>query len=57
MNEIKKEMIRRAREQYRDIGPCNTKKDLADCFTLEGNRICFWFNTSDQSTHMLISEM
>lgn len=56
MNEIKQELIRKALEQYRDIAPCSTKRDLGDCFTMEDRRVCFWFNTTDCTTHMLVAE-
>jgi len=56
MNQIKDKLIQRARQKYKVILPPNTKTDLSDCFTTEGRRVCFWFNTSDNSTHVLVSE-
>ncbi|MBD3346251.1 MAG: hypothetical protein GF401_14435 [Chitinivibrionales bacterium] len=56
MNERKRELIKRAREQYQDIFPCTTRSNLDDCFTVENDRILFWFNTLDASTHILTAE-
>ena len=53
MNDLKKKMIRQAQKQYQQIYPCMTKKFLGDCFTVEENQILFWFNTKDDSTHVL----
>ena len=53
MNEIKRNMISKAMELYKEIHPCSTRSELGECFTTEGNMIMFWFNTSDNSTHIL----
>ncbi len=57
MNEIKNNMIRKALDLYKDIHPCSTKNDLVDCFTIEGNMVFFWFNTADESTHVLTDDL
>ena len=56
MNQTKEDLIRRARETYRDIAPCSTKRDFSECFTTEGNNILFWFNTADKTTHMMTAQ-
>ena len=53
MNEMKKAMIRQAIKKYRQIYPCGIRKDLWDCFTVMDGRIVFWFNTADNTTHLL----
>lgn len=53
MNDIKLTMIEKARQNYSRIFPCGLKADLAECFTVEANRIFFWFNTEDETTHVL----
>jgi len=53
MNELKHKMIRQAVERYSAIFPLMSRKDLRDCFTTEGNMLLFWFNTADESTHVL----
>lgn len=53
MNIIKIELIIRAVIEYRRIFPCGNKKNLFECFTQMGNDLFFWFNTEDNSTHLL----
>lgn len=55
MNEIKYTLIGKAIEQYVDIYPVLTRKHLRDCFTTEGDLLVFWFNTSDETTHVITS--
>jgi hypothetical protein len=57
MNELKNIMISKAVEIYTDIYPVVTKHDLGECFTTEGNILVFWFNTADESTHVLTSRL
>jgi hypothetical protein len=53
MNELKNRLISKAQEIFIKIYPCGGKRDLTDCFTVIGNKLVFWFNTEDQSTHLL----
>jgi hypothetical protein len=57
MNDLKRKMIIQARNQYQQIYPCSSKKNLGDCFTVEEDRILFWFNTPDETTHVLTQEL
>jgi hypothetical protein len=57
MNELKNIMISKAVAQYTDIYPVVTKHDLGECFTTEGNILVFWFNTADESTHVLTTRI
>jgi hypothetical protein len=57
MEVICEDLIEQAVAKYRTIYPCGLKKSLAECFTLQNNRVVFWFNTEDQSTHMLMREL
>lgn len=50
-------MIFKAIEMYKEIYPCASKLDLVDCFTTEGDTVLFWFNTSDESTHVLTATL
>lgn len=50
-------MISKAVAQYTDIYPVVTKHDLGECFTTEGNMLVFWFNTADESTHVLTTRI
>ena len=50
-------MISKAVEQYTDIYPVITRKNLSDCFTTEDKILVFWFNTADESTHVLTTKI
>jgi hypothetical protein len=56
MKALKKNMIKKAMEQYKHIVPCSTTSSFKECFTIEGNRMYFWFNTRDRSTHVVSEE-
>lgn len=53
MNDIKNTMINEAKNNFTKIYPCGNNKDLDDCFTTYENQIFFWFNTDDDSTHVI----
>ncbi len=57
MNALKKKLIKRATQAYKHIYPCTNKRSLYECFTSEGERLLFWFNTADNNTHLLIGDM
>jgi len=57
MNDLKQNMIRKAVRRYKNIAPCSPRRSLDDCFTVEENKLYFWFNTEDHSTHVLSVEM
>jgi len=53
MNELKNIMISKAIAMFAEIHPVTSKSDLHECFTTEENMLVFWFNTADESTHVL----
>ena len=57
MNELQDELIKTAVTQYRRIFPCGNKSNIEDGFTVEGHHLLFWFNTEDNSTHLLSREI
>ncbi len=57
MNDLKREMIEKARQKHRVIHPCASASTLDDCFTVERNNLIFWYNTEDNSTHLLVEEL
>ena len=57
MNEIKRKMIETAWRKHRTIYPCGTRRSFDECFTKEQNDLIFWYNTEDQSTHLLVQEL
>lgn len=54
MNEMKIKLISQARTTFNKIYPCGKKTEIGECFTEIGNRLLFWFNTEDQSTHLMV---
>ena len=57
MSELQHTMLKQARERYRTIFPCWPRGSFNECFTVEGDKLCFWFNTEDDSTHLEYVEM
>ena len=57
MNSLKQKLIRQAQKEYRSIAPCNAKGDFSESFTVEGEKVFFWFNTEDKSTHILTADV
>jgi hypothetical protein len=57
MNTIKKTMIKKAKSRFKKILPCGQRRDFDECFTVENDKVFFWFNTEDESTHVLSTEM
>ncbi|MBN2443080.1 MAG: hypothetical protein JXJ04_17100 [Spirochaetales bacterium] len=53
MQEIKESLIKRAKNTHKTIYPCKGKTELEECFTIEGRKIIFWFNTEDRNTHTI----
>jgi hypothetical protein len=57
MNELQNKMMSKAREMYQEIRPCGAKDSWGECFTTEGTTVVFWFNTPDDSTHVLTAKV
>jgi hypothetical protein len=57
MKKLKQTMIERAKDRYQKISPCPTRPSLEESFTVENNKIYFWFNTEDKSTHVLAEKV
>ncbi|MBD3315574.1 MAG: hypothetical protein GF344_07290 [Chitinivibrionales bacterium] len=53
---IRARLIEQALMRHKKIYPCANHGNLNDCFTVSGNRILFWFNTEDQSTHLVVAD-
>jgi len=50
---LEKKMIKEAVRKHRRIYPCADKKALEECFTRHENRLLFWFNTEEKTTHVV----
>lgn len=57
MNHIKQQLIETALQKHDKIYPCISRQSLDECFTIEGERVLFWFNTEDHSTHILSADV
>ena len=57
MNTLKKTMIKKAKSRFKKILPCGRGRKFAECFTIEKERVLFWFNTEDKSTHVVCSDV
>lgn len=55
MEKIKKDMVKRAKKEHKDIELCHDRT-LEESFTTYENKIIFWFNNSKtKSTHLMVS--
>jgi hypothetical protein len=57
MTELEQSLIRKASEIHDSIYPCPPRTDLAQCFTCDNNKVYFWFNTEDKSTHLVMADL
>jgi hypothetical protein len=57
MNKLKEQLINKAKDRFKKISPCPTRKSLRESFTVENNNLYFWFNTEDKSTHVLAEKL
>ena len=53
MGEKREEMMRQAMTHYGTICILPNKESFLDCFTFHDNTQIFWFNTEDNSTHLI----
>ena len=53
MNELKTRMIKKAEKKHKKIFPCAKKTQFEECFTKNNDFVFFWYNTEDQSTHVI----
>jgi hypothetical protein len=49
---LKQKMMTIAQNRYGTISPC-TNRTMDECFTIENGELYFWFNSSDNSTHVV----
>jgi len=50
---LKSEMIALAKKTYGDLYVIRNRKSFEDSFTVQNQRITFWFNTNNHSTHTI----
>jgi len=57
MTEIEEKLLLKANEMHARIFPCPPRNDFKHCFTRENNKLFFWYNTEDKSTHVLTADL
>ena len=57
MGRVEKSLIKQARSEYKKIFPCPHRGKLEHCITRDEERVYLWFNTEDQSTHVLMKKI
>ena len=57
MTDIEEKLITQARKMHKEIYPCPQRGSFERCFTKDSQRIYFWFNTEDQSTHVVTADV
>jgi hypothetical protein len=57
VGEKQERLIEKAIEKHERIRPCSNRTELRDCFSVLGNKLIFWYNTDDDSTHVLVDEI
>jgi hypothetical protein len=57
MEHLRRELLERAEKNYKKIYPVGTRNSFAECFTLQGDKLLFWFDTEDRSTHMVMQSL
>jgi hypothetical protein len=57
MNDLEKKLMNKASKMHDKIFPCASDKDFKHCFSRENNRLYFWYNTEDKSTHVIAADI
>jgi transposase len=53
MGHLERQLIDKATRKHKKIYPCAHKGNIDECFTRDEGRLMLWFNTEDQSTHVV----
>jgi len=56
MTELEEQLIKKACERHKKIFPCRHRSGFEHCFTRDNEKVYFWFNTEDQSTHVIAAD-
>lgn len=57
MSDEQRRLIVKALAKYGAIYPCFGKSGFDECFTAEFGILIFWFNSTDNSTHVVTEGM
>lgn len=53
MGDVQMELIQMAIDRHEKIFPCGNASFLGECFTTTDDKLLFWYNTEDDSTHLM----
>ncbi len=56
MTTLEAKLMDQATAIHDRIFPCSSRNGFEHCFTQEQGKLCFWYNTEDESTHLLIAD-
>jgi hypothetical protein len=57
MTELESKLLKKAIDMHSKIYPCSYHKEFKYCFTKENNKLYFWYNTEDNSTHVIAEDI
>jgi hypothetical protein len=57
MGKLEEQMIRKAIRRHTTIVPCDSRKSFDRSFTRASGRMVFWYNSADNSTHVVIAKI
>lgn len=57
MSREEKRLIKKAKNVYKRIFPCGGKESFKECFSKYNDKLFLWFDTEDDSTHLITEEM
>ncbi|HMD69188.1 MAG TPA: hypothetical protein VKF42_09955 [Chitinivibrionales bacterium] len=56
MTTLEAKLMDQATAIHDRIFPCSSRNGFEHCFTRDEGKVCFWYNTEDQSTHLLVAD-
>lgn len=57
MKKEEQKLIRKAKSVYKKIFPCGGKETFKECFIEYNDKLFLWFDTEDESTHLITEEI
>jgi hypothetical protein len=57
IDKAKEQLLFLAVQRYKRIYPCGRMHSIDSCFTVYNKRLLLWFNTDDDSTHLMAADV
>jgi hypothetical protein len=57
MTEVEERLVNQAAALHAAIFPCPSRGEFEHCFTWDKEKVYFWYNTEDQSTHVISADV